>query len=150
MNDYQDVKKLADLLDTKFKGPLGLRFGWDAIIGLIPGVGDMITSGVSFYIIYVAARMGVDSSTLVRMGINLLIDNVIDVVPIIGNLFDFYWKANDKNMRLIEKHMANPGKQTIRSRMVLTLLAVALLLCLALSFYGAYLVFKALYLFITT
>lgn len=135
--DYDQVKKLSEILDSKYQGPLGVKFGWDAILGLIPGLGDVITSGFSFYIILTASRLGVDSATLLRMGINLLIDNLIDMIPFIGNLFDFYWKANNKNIILMEKALERPEQESIKSRMVLTLVAIMLISFLALSIYGA-------------
>lgn len=115
------LKKVSTALDSQFQGPFGLRFGWDAIIGLIPGVGDAITTGFSFYILAHAALMGCKPSTLLRMGMNVLMENVIDIVPFLGNVFDFFWKANNKNIQILESHFASPRETTIQSRILVGL-----------------------------
>lgn len=143
------LRSLSRLLDTKFKGPLGTRYGMDALIGLIPGVGDFITSALSFYIIAQAASLGVSSATLIRMAINVIFENVIDMIPFVGNLFDFYWKANKMNLDLIESHLQNPSRETIQSRTVVALIFIILLCLLIASGYVTWLVIEALYHLIT-
>lgn len=143
--EYKNLRSLSNILDSKFEGPFGLRFGWDAIIGLIPGLGDVATSAFSFYIIYTASRLGVDSATLVRMALNVLIDNFFDMIPFVGNLFDFYWKSNDRNVKLLERSLANPGKQKAGSRVVLVILGLMLIAFMMLSLYGAYWLIMKLY-----
>lgn len=143
------LRSLSRLLDTKFQGPLGTRYGMDALIGLIPGVGDFITSALSFYIIAQAAALGVSSATLIRMAINIIFENVIDMIPFVGNLFDFYWKANKMNLDLIESHLKNPTRETIQSRTVVALIFIVLLLMLIASGYITWLVIEALYHLIT-
>lgn len=140
----QDLKKLSTILDSKFKGPFGLRFGLDALIGLIPVVGDWVGVAMSVYIISQAASLGVSNATLIRMAINVALENIIDMIPVLGNLFDFYWKANDRNMVLLEKHLKNPPRETIKSRMVLGLIAVFLLALLFASGYITYIVISGL------
>src|SRR4051812_43277029 len=108
------IRSLSQTLDTRFEGPMGFRFGLDGLIGLIPGAGDLVTTGLSLYIMIQAALLGVSSATLVRMAFNLAVENVIDMIPVLGNLFDFYWKANIKNLKLIEEHLAHPARETIR------------------------------------
>jgi hypothetical protein len=143
------LRSLSRLLDTKFQGPLGTRYGMDALIGLIPGVGDFITSALSFYIIAQATALGVSSATLIRMAINIIFENVIDMIPFVGNLFDFYWKANKMNLDLIESHLKNPTRETIQSRTVVALIFIVLLLMLIASGYITWLVIEALYHLIT-
>jgi hypothetical protein len=81
-----------------------VRFGFDAIIGLVPAIGDVLTSFVSMYILRVAARRGVPRVVLLRMTANLAIDYVAGSVPIVGDAFDVYWKANIKNVELLKRH----------------------------------------------
>ena len=138
------LKDLANLLDTKFKGPFGTRFGIDGLLGLIPG-GDLVTSALSVYIISQAAAMGVSTSVLIRMTMNVILENLIDLIPLFGNIFDFYWKANSKNLKLIENHGINPVRETIKSRMVVALIAFTLLLLLAISGYITFQVLEAIY-----
>ncbi len=82
---------------------LGWRFGLDAIVGLIPGFGDTATSLVSFYILASAVRYRVPKVTLLRMGINIGIDYLVGSLPLVGDLFDAWWKSNQKNVALLSK-----------------------------------------------
>jgi hypothetical protein len=101
-----DVELLARLMDTVFSIPgTRIRFGLDAIIGLIPGLGDTLTSFVSLYILKFASRCGVPRVTLIRMALNIAIDYVAGSIPLMGDVFDVYWKANLKNVELLRRHM---------------------------------------------
>ncbi len=115
----QDLKRLAELMDSKYRGPFGFRFGWDGLIGLFPVVGNIVTTCVSLYIIIRAAFLGCPPIVIARMGLNLLIDNIFDWVPILGNIFDFMWRANNKNISLLEDYLANPRKAVAGSRGVI-------------------------------
>jgi hypothetical protein len=108
-----DVELLARLMDSLFVIPgTQIRFGLDAIIGLIPGLGDTLTSFVSIYILKVASRCGVPRVTLVRMALNIAIDYVGGIVPFAGDVFDVYWKANLKNVDLLKRHiLATPAAE---------------------------------------
>lgn len=98
----ESLDHLSRWMDGLFRIPgLGWRFGLDAIVGLIPGVGDTITSLASFYILASAVRYRVPKITLLRMGFNIGIDYVVGAVPLVGDLFDAAWKSNQKNMELI-------------------------------------------------
>ena len=98
----QGLENLALYLDGLFRIPgTGWRFGLDAIIGLVPNVGDTLTSFASFYILLAGARYGVPKITLLRMAFNIGLDYVIGSIPFIGDAFDFFWKANQQNMDLI-------------------------------------------------
>src|SRR5215210_3564378 len=98
----EGLENLSRYLDGLFRVPgTGWRFGLDAIIGLIPNVGDTITSFASFYILLAGARYGVPKITLLRMAFNIGLDYLVGTIPIIGDAFDFFWKSNQKNMDLI-------------------------------------------------
>jgi len=91
-------------MDDMFRVPvLGWRFGLDALIGLIPGFGDIATSLASFYILVNAVRYRVPKITLLRMGMNLGIDYVVGSLPLVGDLFDAWWKSNRKNLDLLRQ-----------------------------------------------
>jgi len=91
-------------MDDLFRVPLlGWRFGLDALIGLIPGVGDTATTLVSFYILAAAVRYRVPKITLLRMGLNIGIDYVLGSLPVVGDLFDAWWKSNQMNVALLKK-----------------------------------------------
>lgn len=105
------LDNLAYYLDDLFRIPgTGWRFGLDAVIGLIPNVGDTLTSFASFYILLAGVRYGVPKITLLRMALNIAIDYVLGSVPIIGDALDFFWKSNDMNMKLIREHATGKGK----------------------------------------
>ena len=102
---------LAFYLDGFFRVPgTGWRFGLDALIGLIPNVGDTLTSFASFYILIAGVRYGVPKITLLRMAFNIGLDYVVGMVPFVGDAFDFVWKANMQNMNLIRTRAAGKGK----------------------------------------
>ncbi|RZA04336.1 MAG: DUF4112 domain-containing protein [Proteobacteria bacterium] len=124
----QHLRWLAEMLDSKFRLPGGIRVGWDGILGFIPGLGDVATSGISLYILFQAAMMGAPPAILGRMALNILIDNVLDFIPVIGNLFDFFWKSNLKNIALLDRYLADPARTARRSRwaIALTVAAVAI------------------------
>lgn len=122
------LKRLAAFLDSRFPLPFGLRIGWDGILGLIPGVGDLITNVLAFTILAQAVRLKCPPSVLARMGANLLVENLVDAIPIIGNFFDFFWKANLKNIALLERYQLNPKPETLRSRFLLASVLILILL----------------------
>lgn len=124
----EDLRVLAEIMDNHFKGPFGWRFGWDGLIGLVPVVGDVITSFVSLFIILRAAQLGCPGSVLSRMGLNLVVENLVDIVPFAGNLFDFVWKANIKNLRLVEQYLEHPEKTARRSGWVVGLSVAAIVI----------------------
>ncbi|OYD24999.1 DUF4112 domain-containing protein [Oceanimonas baumannii] len=100
------LDRLAWLLDSAIRLPGGLRIGLDGMMGLIPGVGDLAGALFSSYILLQAARMKVPVSVLARMAFNILLELVIGSIPVLGDLFDFFFKANRRNVRLMEKYLA--------------------------------------------
>lgn len=97
------LERLTWLLDRAI--PVGrFRIGLDPIIGLLPGVGDAIGAVLSLYVLYEGARLGAPGHILVRMALNILIEAIIGVIPVLGDAFDFIWQANSRNMRLIRQH----------------------------------------------
>jgi hypothetical protein len=101
------VRVLAKLLDNSIAVPgTGWKIGFDPIIGLIPGIGDLIGAVLSGYIILEAARADASAFTLVRMVGNVAIDTLLGAVPALGDLFDAAWKSNTKNVALLERHLA--------------------------------------------
>lgn len=109
----EGLDNLAHYLDGLFRVPgVGWRFGLDALIGLIPNVGDTLTSFASFYILIAGVRYGVPKITLLRMAFNIGLDYAVGTIPFIGDAFDFVWKANQQNMDLIRTRAAGHGKGT--------------------------------------
>ena len=96
---------LARLMDAQFRIPgTDIRFGLDALIGLIPGVGDLSTFAISGYMVWIMARNGAGGYVLSRMIANILIDALIGSIPFIGDIFDVAFKANVYNMRLMQQY----------------------------------------------
>ncbi len=100
----KSLERLSWLMDDLFRVPvLGWRFGLDALIGLIPGIGDTATSVVSFYILVAAVRYRVPKITLLRMALNIAIDYGVGLLPVVGDLADAWWKSNHMNVELLRK-----------------------------------------------
>jgi hypothetical protein len=100
----ESLENLSRYLDGLFRVPgTGWKFGLDALIGLVPNVGDTLTSLASFYILVAGVRYGVPKITLLRMAFNIGLDYVVGSIPFLGDAFDFFWKANKKNMDLIRE-----------------------------------------------
>jgi Domain of unknown function (DUF4112) len=112
------LERLSWLMDDLFRVPvLGWRFGLDALIGLIPGLGDTTTSLVSFYILVSAVRYRVPKVTLLRMGLNIAIDYVVGSLPVVGDLADAWWKSNHMNIDLLRKRATVSGEEARSARM---------------------------------
>jgi hypothetical protein len=116
LDRVERVRLLAKLLDQAWRVPgTNYRFGLDGLIGLIPGIGDAATLLLSAYIVYEAAKLGVPKATLLRMAGRVGIDSLVGAVPILGDLFDFAYKSNTKNLETLEKHLS---KQEVRRQEV--------------------------------
>lgn len=129
------LQRLSRLLDSSIKIPLiNRRIGLDPIIGLIPGVGDAVTLLPAGYIIFEAYRLGVPRSTVLRMIANVGLETLAGTVPILGDLFDAAYKANTRNLYLIERHVGPLGELPLKrpsSAGLTWLLILLLLLCAA-------------------
>jgi hypothetical protein len=126
------LDRLAYLLDDSIPIPgTGRRVGLDAVIGLVPGVGDAAGAVLSGYIVLEAARLGAPFPVLARMLLNVGAEALMGAIPFLGDLFDAAWKANDRNVRLLRDAVATPDAARRSSRGVL--MGVALLLLLVLG-----------------
>jgi hypothetical protein len=98
------IDALATLLDTAFVLPgTSVRFGFDALIGLFPAVGDLITTALSLFIVHEAFQLGAPGHVIARMLGNVALDGVFGAVPLVGDAFDVLWRANRRNMRLLRE-----------------------------------------------
>jgi len=126
------LRDVAWILDNLFKVPgLPVRFGVDAIAGLVPGLGDLTTPVFASYLLLQAFRMRVPKIVLARMLLNVGVDALAGLVPIAGDLFDVGWKANMRNLALLERH-ADPFARPTRSDYVFVCVMLALIACCAL------------------
>ena len=104
------LEAVADLLDTAFVIPgTGIRFGVDSLLGLVPGIGDALTSALSLWIVYEAHQLGARPHIIARMVANIAVDGLIGAVPVVGDAFDVAWRANRKNVRILRQHLARRG-----------------------------------------
>ena len=131
------VERWTDLLDTKFAIPgTNIRFGADFLLGLIPGVGDSISLGFSGMLIVNMAKYGASSQLIVRMLLNVLLDTTLGSIPLLGNVFDLFYKANQRNLRLMQEHYEE-GKHSGSAVPLLILVAIVLLLAIGAMLWGA-------------
>ena len=102
----EKVERWANRMDRAFRLPgTRIRFGWDSIVGLIPGLGDTAAVAPAAYIISTAHRVGAPSHLLVRMGANVGVDWLIGLVPLAGDILDVGYKSNTRNARLLRAHL---------------------------------------------
>lgn len=125
------LKKISRIMDTSIRLPGGYRIGWDGIVGLIPGIGDLVGMVISLYIVTVAMRLGASKTTLLRMLGNIGVETAIGTIPVVGDIFDLAFKANTRNMKILDKHVVDPigtYRQSNAALIVLLMLAIVLLL----------------------
>lgn len=129
------LQVLAQLLDNSITIPgTGRKIGLDPIVGLIPGIGDLIGAVLSAYIILEAARADVSGFMLVRMVTNVALDTLLGSVPVVGDLFDAMWKSNIKNVSLLERHLSRRASASVHGRgysagaVVLTVIALLVII----------------------
>jgi hypothetical protein len=102
---------IANIFDTAVVIPgTTIRFGADALIGLFPGIGDAVTTAVSGYIVYEASKLGLPRHVIWRMVANVAIDGAVGAIPVAGDMFDVFWRANVKNVRLLRNHLERSGR----------------------------------------
>lgn len=139
------VRGLAKILDEAITIPGTRRkIGLDALLGLIPGVGDLGSAAIGGYIILMASKAGVPAVVLWRMLLNQAIDTVFGFVPFVGDIFDIGFKSNSKNAALLEKTLSDPAGTRRSSRWVLATVGLGFLAITALGVFGAVMLFRRL------
>lgn len=125
----KQVAVLSKLMDKQFKLPgTNFRFGLDGVIGLIPGVGDLSTFAVSCYLISIMAKNGASGYVMARMVLNVLIDAAVGAIPLLGDLFDFAFRANTKNLRLMQEHYVEGRHRGSAWKVIIPVVLVLLLI----------------------
>jgi hypothetical protein len=134
----QRLRRYALWMDAGFRVPFtSLRFGVDPIVGLVPGLGDAAGALMASWVLLEAVRLGASRTTLMRMAGNIAADTVVGAVPVLGDIADVVWKANLRNVALLERHAADaPGTRAADRRFVIVLLGAVALLCLAVTIGG--------------
>jgi Domain of unknown function (DUF4112) len=110
------VEAMEQLLERSFHIPgTKIPIGLDSIIGLVPVLGDIVTAAMGAYMVWEARNLGMSKFQLIRMTANVGIDTILGAVPLVGDAFDFIWRSNSKNLRIIRKHLDkhHPGTRVI-------------------------------------
>ncbi len=125
----QRLRNLTHVLDNAIPIPgTNYRIGLDPLLGLIPGGGDIAGAALSAYIVISAAQLGLPRESLVRMVLNILLEVFVGTVPVLGDLFDVAWKANVKNMELLDVHIKSPQMGKKADKWFVLILVVGLML----------------------
>ena len=129
----RNIQWLSRWLDSSISIPgTKFRFGFDAIIGLIPGIGDALGAALSSYIVLIAISLNISAWTLTRMLFNILVESIIGAIPLFGDIFDAVWKANERNRRLVEASLQSGRREKLDRRFVVfVLLTLAVSICFA-------------------
>lgn len=123
--DLKWVDKITDLMDSKFRVPgTQFRFGLDPILGLVPGLGDATSLAVSGSLIYYMAKFGASKKLIIMMIGNVILDATIGSIPILGNIFDFTYKANQRNVRMLKRYHQEGKYRGSGKGLLLTIVAV--------------------------
>jgi hypothetical protein len=121
----EHLDHIATLLDDIFRIPgTNIRFGLDALVGWVPGIGDAMAGTASFLIVFASWRRGARAITLVRMMANVALETAVGAIPLIGDIFHVMWKANRRNYHLLLREKDQPGRHTGRDWMFLAMILV--------------------------
>ncbi|WP_078120494.1 DUF4112 domain-containing protein [Thiosocius teredinicola] len=131
--EIKKLERLAWLLDSSIRVPgTRWRIGLDGLVGLIPGVGDLLAGAASSYILLQAVRLGVPWAVSLRMALNIVLESLVGVIPVFGDLFDFAFKANQRNVQLMLDYFEQPVPTNRRSTTVLVITVLAIVAMLVL------------------
>lgn len=123
------------LLDNRFRIPgTDIRFGFDVLIGLIPGIGDVVSLSISGLLVIVMARKGASGMVVVKMIFNILLDAILGTVPVLGDIFDLSYRANRRNLHLLQEHYAKGEHQGSAWPVVIAILLLVLISIIAASY----------------
>jgi len=143
--DLKWVDQLADLMDSRFQVPgTKWRFGLDPILGLIPGIGYAVSLAISGVLISYMYRHGASRKALILMIGNVVLDATIGSIPVLGNIFDFAYKANDRNIRIMKRHYQE-GKYRGSGKGILIGVGITILIIIGLLIWGAWALFAWLF-----
>ncbi len=131
------VTRVAHLLDSQFRLPgTRFRFGLDPVLGLLPVVGDLSTTVVSVALLLTMMRYGASGAVVVRMALNILLDTVLGAIPVVGNVFDFAYKSNERNVALLRRHYAE-GRHTGSGKGLIVLVLLIFIMLAGLVTWGS-------------
>ncbi|HYB98892.1 MAG TPA: DUF4112 domain-containing protein [Candidatus Limnocylindrales bacterium] len=139
------AERLVLFLDDGFVLPgTSFRVGFDAVLGLIPGIGDLITTSTSLSLLYLAHERGVPKPVIARMVLNVAVDAAVGAIPVLGDVFDVVFKANRRNLTLLQRYDVAPRQATVRDSIFLITAAMVMLAVLMIPMVLAVLLVRAL------
>jgi heme/copper-type cytochrome/quinol oxidase subunit 2 len=139
------VQRLAKLLDSQFVIPgTKIRFGLDPIFSLFPVLGDLVTYLISGALIYTMHNQGASRKVVIKMILNSTFDAVVGTIPVVGTVFDIFYRSNDRNVKLLKEHYFE-GKHQGSGNGILILVVIVTVLIVAAAFYGMYKLFEAIF-----
>jgi|SRR5690606_39205365 len=143
--DIQWVQRVAKWMDSRFLIPgTNIRFGLDPILSLFPVFGDLVTFVISSALIYTMHQHGASRKVVIKMILNATLDTVIGAIPLVGTFFDIFYRANDRNVKLLKEHYFD-GKHQGSGNGILIAVAIIAILIIALVFYGVYKILEAIF-----
>ena len=126
LSSNEHLDQVAALLDDIFRIPgTQIRFGLDALIGWVPGIGDALAAIASFLLVFAAWRRGVQAVTLVRMIANVVLETAVGAIPVAGDIFHVFWKSNRRNYRLLIREREHPGANARQDWLFLAIILFA-------------------------
>ena len=114
-DEMRHLQRFARVLDSRFS-LMGMRFGLDSVLGLVPVAGDVATGLAGTYALFTAVRLKLHPIALAHIGWNLLFDTTLGAIPVVGDAFDFFFKSNTKNVRVIEKHLTRKVQRQLKKQ----------------------------------
>ena len=132
------ISKISKLMDSQFEIN-GFRFGLDPILNFVPFAGDALTGFISFALVYSMYQHGASSKIVVKMLLNVLLDFMIGAIPILGWVFDFYFKANDRNLKLLNEHYLE-GKHTGSAKGIFIWILIAFVIIILLTIWAIWMI----------
>lgn len=130
------LQRLAKLLDSSIRVPgTSWRIGLDGLVGLIPGVGDVAAGAASSYILLQAVRLGAPWVVTLRMALNIIVDSLVGLIPVVGDIFDFAFKANQRNVQLLLDYQDTPQPVKRRSLLIVLVTFAVVIGVIALAFW---------------
>jgi hypothetical protein len=145
MEANRSMKRYADYLDTKFKLPgTNIRFGFDFLIGLVPGFGDVVSFLLSSGLILAMIKKGASGKALSLMIVNVILDTTLGSIPLIGDVFDLFFKANKRNLDLFQDHFQEGKYEGSAWKVIIPILLILILILVGIA-YLIYLILSLLY-----
>jgi hypothetical protein len=139
------VEHLSQLMDSRFQIPgTNIRFGLDPILSLLPVFGDLITFIISGALIYTMRNHGASRKVVIKMILNSTLDAIIGAIPLVGTIFDVFYRANDRNVQLLKEHYLE-GKHQGSGNGILIVMAIVAIILVVAAFYGMYKLIEAIF-----